>query len=214
MGVRRRVVLGLLPLVFASLVAVGFGFWHAGYRAYVIHTGSMESTLMPGDLIIDRPASHDLRPGEIITFRHSAGPDLVTHRITDITPDGIHTKGDANATADVWTIPPSFVQGSVRWQLPGLGYAVTFLKQPTGFVSVVAAVIGVILLWDLFFLPTPAAETEPAADSDAPVDLSSAANPWTEPTQQGPNGPYHPDGHGSRAETPSTQDTYAPAAGS
>ena len=92
--------------MFASVVAVGFGFWHSGYRAYVIHTGSMESTLMPGDLIIDRPVTGELQPGEIITFRHSAGPDLVTHRITDITAAGIHTKGDANRSADVWLINP------------------------------------------------------------------------------------------------------------
>ncbi len=180
MSVSRRVTWGVLSLVFISALAVGFGFWRAGYRAYVIHTGSMESTLVPGDLIIDRPATDGYGAGQIITFRHSAGPDLVTHRITDITATGIHTKGDANRSADVWEIPPASVQGSVRWQLPGFGYAVTFLKQPTGFAAVVCALIGLMLLWGLFFPPAP--EKSQTDDVQAAMnDEDVPANPWTEP---------------------------------
>ena len=209
MRFRRRVGWSLLALMFASVVAVGFGFWHSGYRAYVIHTGSMESTLMPGDLIIDRPVTGELQPGEIITFRHSAGPDLVTHRITDITAAGIHTKGDANRSADVWDIPPAFVQGSVHWQLPGFGYAVTFLKQPTGLAAIIAALVGLILLWGLFFPPTPTeatpseatpSETTPTAVSGAPEDERTPANPWTEPPPRETPNHHHPGEFASNAD--------------
>ena len=72
-----------------------------GYRAYVVHTGSMSPTYRPGSLVIDRPTNGHYHRGEVITFRHSEGnDDLVTHRVVAVTPKGIHTKGDANRTAD------------------------------------------------------------------------------------------------------------------
>src|SRR3954452_22820276 len=79
-----------------GIVTLGAVLWGQGYRVYVIHTGSMSPAFRPGDVVVDRPAHH-YRPGEVITFRHSArAPDMVTHRITDVTAAGlIHTKGDA-----------------------------------------------------------------------------------------------------------------------
>lgn len=153
MHIHRRVVWAFVALVFLGLVAVGVAGWQQGYRAYVIHTGSMNPTLVPGDLIIDRPAAtHHLQPGDIITFRHSAGPDLVTHRITSVAATGIHTKGDGNRTADVWTIAPHMVRGVEQTRLPLMGYLAVYFKQPTGLASLGTSFIGLYLLWRLFFL--------------------------------------------------------------
>jgi len=150
--IRHRVAWTFVVLLFVALIGVGVLGWQQGYRAYVIHTGSMTPTLVPGDLIIDRPATgHRLQPGDVITFRHSAAPDLVTHRITDVATSGIHTKGDGNRTADVWTIAPHWVQGIEQARLPKLGYVAVYLKQPTGLASLAAVLIGLTLLWQLFF---------------------------------------------------------------
>ncbi len=154
MHIRRRIAWASVALAFLGVIAVGIAGWQQGYRAYVIHTGSMTPTLVPGDLIIDRPASPDrFQPGDIITFRHSAGPDLVTHRITSVTETGIHTKGDGNRTADVWTIPPHMVQGVEQTRLPLLGYLAVYFKQPTGVASLATSMLGLFLLWRLFFPP-------------------------------------------------------------
>lgn len=168
MRIRRWIGWGLLAVIVLGIAGTGYGFWRAGYRAYIIHTGSMSPTLVPGDLIIDRPPSDGYHPGDIITFRHSAGPDLVTHRMVDFTNGSIHTKGDANRTADVWDIPPSYVEGVVDFRLPGFGYAVVFLRQPTGFASIVVALVGLILLWRLFF-PEEEQPAGPASDADVLV---------------------------------------------
>ncbi|GGB44320.1 hypothetical protein GCM10011492_39250 [Flexivirga endophytica] len=154
MHLRRHFAWAFVAVLLLGLVGVGVTGWRQGYRAYVIHTGSMKPTLVPGDLIIDRPASPDrLQTGDIITFRHSAGPDLVTHRITRVADAGIHTKGDANRTADVWTIAPQMVQGVEQTRLPGLGYLAVYLKQPTGLASLATVLIALFLLWRLFFPP-------------------------------------------------------------
>src|SRR6201999_1878579 len=109
--------------------AAGAWLWHSGYRAYVVHTGSMTPTYKPGALVIDKPASGRHHPGEVITFRHSAlTTDVVTHRITDITSTGlIHTKGDGNGTADVWDIRPDQVRGAVIDGIPFAGFVVVYL---------------------------------------------------------------------------------------
>jgi signal peptidase I len=144
-------------LACAVLVALisGAVLWTQGYRGYVIHTGSMDPTYRPGDVVIDRPNQHRYHAGEVITFLHSSQTtDVVTHRITDITPAGlIHTKGDANRTADVWDIRPDQVRGNVTFGVRGLGYLLVFLHQPAGVASLAFAVAAVAFLWTLFFPP-------------------------------------------------------------
>ena len=130
-------------------------FWAQGYRAYVIHTGSMEPTLMPGTLIVDGPPRGDYRRGEVITFRHSdLTTDVVTHRVAGIRPDGlIDTKGDANRTADAWHIRPDQVRGHTVRAVPYLGYLVVYLQHPAGIASIVTVTLAIVLLYGLFFPP-------------------------------------------------------------
>lgn len=151
-----RLVRWTLTCLLLALVATGAGLMHNGYRLYIVHTGSMSPTYRPGDAVIDRP-SHRIKPGQVITFRHSTAPDVVTHRVTEITAGGIiHTKGDANPTADVWDIRPAMVRGSVAWHAPRLGYLLIFLKQPAGIGALATSILAMSLLWSLFFDQQPA----------------------------------------------------------
>jgi signal peptidase I len=151
----RRLVVAIVATLAWTLFAFGAVAWHDGYRMYVIHTGSMQPTLNPGSLIIDKPvgARTALKPGEIITFRHSdQTTDVVTHRFVSYTATGlINTKGDANETADPWQIRPPQVTGAEAYAIPELGYLVVFLRQPSGVAAVMTALLGLILLWGLFF---------------------------------------------------------------
>jgi signal peptidase len=152
-----RLVRWTLTCLLLAIVTTGAGFLHNGYRVYIVHTGSMMPTYNPGDLVIDRRAGGAIKPGEVITFRHSAAPDVVTHRVTEITAGGIiHTKGDANPTADVWDIRPAMVRGSVAWHAPRLGYLLIFLKQPAGIGALATSILALSLLWSLFFDQQPA----------------------------------------------------------
>ena len=134
MRIARRICLATIITVIVGIGATGAWLWHSGYRAYVVHTGSMSPTYKPGSLVIDKAASGNYHRGEVITFRHSAlTTDVVTHRITDVTSTGlIHTKGDGNATADVWDIRPNQDRGSVRRRMPFAGFVVVYLQQPAG----------------------------------------------------------------------------------
>ncbi len=158
MVIARRVGQVAIALVMLATVSAGAWMWHSGWRAYVVHTGSMSPTYKPGSLVIDRPGGGALQAGQVITFRHSSvATDVVTHRIVNVTSTGIHTKGDANRTADVWNIRPDQVRGTVAAGIPFAGYAVVYLKQPAGIASVITAVLALIFLWGLFFPAEPPA---------------------------------------------------------
>lgn len=160
----RRHWLGVAVVVLlAAVVAAGTTFWAQGYRAYVVHTGSMMPTLNPGDLAIDAPVHGALHRGEIITFRHSdLTTDVVTHRVHGFTKNGlILTKGDANATPDAWQIRPSQVRGRVTHKVIFAGYLVVFFQHPVGVAALAVSLLALILLYQLFF------------DEDPPADRAS-----------------------------------------
>lgn len=162
MSVVRKITTLLVTGLFCALAVGGSLAWHSGYRLYIVHTGSMTPTLRAGDVVLDGPATGTYRPGEIITFRHSSRTtDLVTHRVTDVRSGKIHTKGDANRTADVWDIRPDQVHGVFARRLPRLGYLIVFLRQPTGVASVITLGLAVMLLWGLLN-PSTLKETEEA----------------------------------------------------
>lgn len=151
----RRLALSGAGLAVGMAVAGGMVAWHQGYRIYVIHTGSMVPTLRSGDAVLDRPSHNAVSPGEIVTFTVRSGPDsVVTHRVASVSGGAIHTKGDANRTVDPWTIQRPQVVGSAQATLPLMGYALVYLQHPQGFASVLTVILGLILLWQLFF-PAP-----------------------------------------------------------
>jgi signal peptidase I len=152
----RRLAVAIFGFVLLAVLLTGAVLEHQGYRAYVVHTGSMVPTYNPGDLVIDRPVRGTPKPGQVITFRHSADtPDVVTHRVTAVTATGlIHTQGDANRTADAWQLSPAMVRGSVIRGIPRAGFVLIFLKQPAGIGALATSVLSLTLLWSLFF-PSP-----------------------------------------------------------
>ena len=65
---RRRLRVALIALTFIGIAATSLLVLLHGHRLYVVHTGSMEPTYMPGDVVIDGPAPKTLHKGEPITF--------------------------------------------------------------------------------------------------------------------------------------------------
>lgn len=170
------VVWSLLAALAISLVCVGLVGWHQGYRLYAVRTGSMTPTYPTGSLLLDAPARPGLpRVGQVVTFRTSDG--LVTHRVKALTTAGIKTKGDANRSPDVWTIPQRNVEGAVVAGVPYGGYLLVFLQQPTGVPSLMVLTLSIVLAWSVFFgesAPRPAPTPRHVAAHARPARLSVA----------------------------------------
>jgi signal peptidase I len=153
----------LLAVVVLTLAAGGVAAalaHHQGYRAYVVHTGSMTPDLPPGDLLIDAPPTGPYLKGDVITFKVEAASGLdpvVTHRVYGVHGDEIKTKGDANLTPDPGTTTRGDVVGEVVRQIPHAGYLLVFLRQPGGLLGVLTALVALMFSWSLFFgSPSPA----------------------------------------------------------
>ena len=169
MKIARRVVNGLLVAVLAIGAGLGLYLHHEGYRAYIIHTGSMTGAYNSGGLVIDRPVgSSPLHVGQTITYLHGGpSPELITHRVVGLKHGFIQTKGDANKIRDTWNTDSHEVRGVVVHYLPDMGYVVYYLSHRAGDLSVVTALLGLVLLWDLFFA---------GMDSGRPEDLPVLLN--------------------------------------
>ena len=101
------------------------------YHSYVVQSGSMEPTIMTGDIIF---VSHQERynKNDVITFMEG-DRRIITHRVVDERNFQLITKGDANRIEDNSTVSFSRIIGKVFFTVPKLGYLVFFSKTQTGF---------------------------------------------------------------------------------
>jgi signal peptidase len=126
-----------------------------GMQAFAILSGSMEPTLAVGDLVVNRTISADeIRLGDIITFRDpEASTRLLTHRVVDYrvyaASVDVVTRGDANATAERWSIPADGRLGRVEFRLPRVGYAVMHGAGRTGRILLVLLPVVALALLEL-----------------------------------------------------------------
>lgn len=144
---KRRKIIALI--VSCSVVLTAFLIIVSGvlpYRVFIVHTGSMEPTISSRSAVIVE--QHIYRVGQPISFYEQGG--VVTHRLIRVNSDGTAvTKGDANQTADPWTIKTSSIIGGVVANPPELGYWLMYLKNPLGLLSVL---LSAIVCWQLFSL--------------------------------------------------------------
>lgn len=117
----------------------------AGYSALVVLSGSMEPTIMTGEVIVIHEES-DYNVGDILTYRD--GGVLVTHRIVEKSDSTFVTRGDANNTNDA-PIKKSQAVGKTIFHIPYLGKAILFVQSPIGLVSVLIVLITLKVMYSL-----------------------------------------------------------------
>jgi signal peptidase len=127
-----------------------------GSTTYVVVGGdSMLPTYRSGDLIVAQPAgsvAEGSAVGSVVVFRIPAGEPgagrLVIHRIVGYdAATGYSTRGDHNSYTDPWHPRPGDVVGTPAAVLPGVGNAVSFVRQP-----IVAALLFALLTMAWLFL--------------------------------------------------------------
>lgn len=124
---RARAVVVRAALVVLAAVAAA---WAAGnYLAVFVGGGSMEPTLVTGDLAIVRRGSCAAREGDVVLVAKPGWPRGVLHRIDAVMSDGtLRLKGDANRVPDRDLLPDWRVRGVVTLVVPS-GRALTGLRR-------------------------------------------------------------------------------------
>lgn len=123
-----------------------------GYRSYLVQSGSMEPSIMTGDVIVIQ-AKDTYIINDVITFKESSDR-LVTHRIIAVEKDlkGLNsyaTKGDANRTGDENLITDQDILGKVFLVIPKLGHAIAFIKSERGFILLIVVPAIIFILDEL-----------------------------------------------------------------
>ena len=112
-----------------------------GYKPFAVVSGSMETSINVGDLVIAKKIDSDksLKNGDIIAFRTSDNY-VVTHRI-------VETKGDNNKSNDMDPVVFDKIEGVYVTKYAKLGNFVLFIQKPIGFIiiMIIILLIGVIL---------------------------------------------------------------------
>lgn len=112
-----------------------FIFGSKDYRFFLVQSGSMEPSIMVGDLILVKKQS-SYSQNEVITFQNQ-NQRITTHRINEIKNGSIITKGDANRVEDNDLINQEQILGKVVLVLPKLGFLVAFAKTLPGLIILV-----------------------------------------------------------------------------
>lgn len=127
---------------------------NVGLEVFAIRGGSMRPAVPLGAAVITaRTAPDAIQVGDIVTIRADNGV-VYTHRVTEVDASEadvwLHTKGDANTTADAAPVPVTSVVGIVRLSIPLLGYLIVLLATPAGIVSILAYASALLLaIWEL-----------------------------------------------------------------
>ncbi len=112
-------------------------------RPLTVMSGSMQPTIMTGDVVIAMPiAPLDARPGDIVSFNDPGrGGKLVTHRVRSMRQVGgkvsFTTRGDANTGVEKWRVSADHMISRTVLRLPKLGRALVFARTRTGLLTLV-----------------------------------------------------------------------------
>jgi len=101
----------MLPLIVVVIVA--YLFYSQTIFFAVVGSGSMEPTLMTGDLVLIQDIQVIPQVGDILRFEIHTVPIPVVHRVVSVSEHGVKTKGDARRRADDWTVPEDQICGKV-----------------------------------------------------------------------------------------------------
>lgn len=90
-----------------------------GYSWNYVMSGSMEPTIMTGELVIAKQADfEDIEVGDIIIYKHTYddGSSIpIIHRVIEKNSEYLLCKGDNNPEKDPWNIYPNEVRSIVVW---------------------------------------------------------------------------------------------------
>lgn len=115
-----------------------------GYKPFIVMSGSMETTINIGDLVIVKKVnSSNIHTGDIIAFKN--GNIVISHRVKEVINDSgtykFKTKGDNNNVADDFIVNSDAIEGIFVNKIPGLGSILLFLGKPIGLLMVILVII-------------------------------------------------------------------------
>jgi signal peptidase I len=182
----RRWTSRIVLAVFLALIATCAALVVSGrYQIRPVLSGSMRPGLPVGGIVItERVPATSLQVRDVIVFHRPDHPqDLVVHRIVSMTssPAGlvVHTQGDANDTADSWTLT---LHGTTAYRatfsLPLAGYVAIWAHSRTGRATFLLGGLALLLgTAESTLVTARRPQQETPADASVPARPEVSAQP-------------------------------------
>lgn len=135
-------------LIFGILFVVLFVI---GIEPFVVVSGSMEPSIKVGSLcFINKHTKYsDIKVQDIIAYTAITG-NKVTHRVVNITDEGMETKGDRNNISDGISVTEKNFIGKNVFSVPRLGFMVSAMQTPRG--KIITITIAIVIFVAAFFV--------------------------------------------------------------
>ena len=131
---KKRHIKGMIVPVILIMAMVYLYSGYFRFYAIAIASGSMESVIHKGDIVIvdQKYNFNDLDVGDVIAFKHEK--IIVVHRIVKRVELGgnhlyFYTKGDANNNVDDVIIEDNIFIGKVKYKIPYIGYPTVWFNE-------------------------------------------------------------------------------------
>lgn len=123
-----------------------------GIKPFIVLSGSMESKIHKGDLILTKEIDPTkVKIEDVIAFR-DAENTVTTHRVIDIVEkEGesyFITKGDNNTTQDRNLVALKDIEGIYIGRIPGIGSIMSSLSEPT---TILILILGITIIFVIGF---------------------------------------------------------------
>ena len=117
----------------------------------VVSSGSMSPTLNIGDIVfIHAIGGAGISIGDIIAFKME-DRQIVVHRVIDVGPDWVKTKGDANPHPDPFLVSYNDILGKVVFIVPRIGY-ISIALQIGGWATYLSIVVLIVIATSLIYI--------------------------------------------------------------
>ena len=123
-----------------------------GYKPFIVLSGSMETEIYKGDLVIVKKIdAKNLKINDIIAFSDE-NDYVVTHRIIDIKTNEnkeieFVTKGDNNSDEDSGTVKLKDVEGIYVNKISGFGNVILLMQKPITLAITLVIIILIGVFW-------------------------------------------------------------------
>ena len=152
----------IINLITSIIILFGIAFiilFAVGIQPFVVETGSMEPAIETKSVcfINKKIPYEDVKVGDIIAFRISDDA-CATHRVHEISEQGIITKGDANANIDNVITTKETYMGKNVVSIPKVGNFIKVLQSTRG--KIIMGTIVIVLFVAGIMLGTPSEKSK------------------------------------------------------
>lgn len=146
-----NVISTLFSILLIGIVLIFIGLNLMGIKPFIVLSGSMEPNIHTGSIcFIDTNFQYEnIEKNDVIAFKAANGV-LVTHRVINISEDGMETKGDNNEVSDGISTTKENFEGKNLFSIPYLGYISQFIQTTKGKIICVTTFICLTLISFMF----------------------------------------------------------------